>query len=210
MFIVSFANSQCTTAMAGTFIQNDSCNGFSHFQASTVNFIEISSTDIIIQHFGEFLPYYDATVTLNCNDYTATIPTQNPGQTTLWGSGTFTSDYNHMTLNFTVDFGTSMSTCIAIYNRQGTGISEETQEQYQLFVFPNPFSDYVTIESGQLLTDATLTVFNSMGQAVKQMDNLSGQSIILYRDNLPGGLYFLGLTEDNKILLTYKVVITDN
>jgi hypothetical protein len=47
------------------------------------------------------------------------------------------------------------------------------------------------------------------GQTVKQIKNISGETITLYRDNLPIGLYFIQLTQDNKTY-TDKLVIADN
>jgi len=52
-------------------------------------------------------------------------------------------------------------------------------------------------------------VYNSYGQTVKQIKNISGQTFTLHRDNLQSGLYFLQLTQVNKIIATEKLVITD-
>jgi len=77
-------------------------------------------------------------------------------------------------------------------------------------IYPNPFSLQTTIEIKNGFKNATLTVYNSFGQRVKQFDNLSGQTIVLHRDNLTNGMYFIRLMQDNKILFIGKVVITDN
>ncbi len=208
--IGTIANAQCNTAMAGAFIQKDSCSGYLHYESSNVIIVSSTGTDIIIQEFSDFFPYYNANVTLDCINHTAIIPNQYAGQVALWGSGTFSSDYNSMTLNYHLDFGTSTSTCVAKYTRQGSGILDETHEQNQLSILPNPFSTHATLQSGKFFKDATLTVYNSFGQTVKQIKNISGQTIILQRDNLPIGLYFLQLTQDNKTFITEKLIITDN
>ena len=44
---------------------------------------------------------------------------------------------------------------------------------------------------------------------VKQIKNISGQTVVLSRDNLASGLYFVRLTENNKTLAVDKFVITD-
>lgn len=211
--ICTMANAQCNTSMAGTFIQKDSCNGWPQFQSSTVNIVSVTGTDdITIEHFGDLIPYYDATVTLDCGNHTVVMPTQYPGQITIWGTGTgvFTSDYNYMTFNYTVDFGTSTKTCVARYSRQGFGVFEAKSEQNHLNIFPNPFSTCATLTSDKFFQNATLIIYNSLGQAVKQIDNFTGQSIILYRNNLPKGLYFVRLIQDGKTFSTDKLVITDN
>ncbi len=75
-------------------------------------------------------------------------------------------------------------------------------------IYPNPFSTQTTLRTDGLLKNATLTVYNSFGQTVKQIKNISGQTVTLFRDNFPSGLYFLRVTEENKIY-TDKLVITD-
>ncbi|MBP9180188.1 MAG: T9SS type A sorting domain-containing protein, partial [Bacteroidia bacterium] len=59
------------------------------------------------------------------------------------------------------------------------------------------------------LNGASLTLENQLGQKVKEMQNLKGNAITLYRDNLPCGVYFIRLTQGNKIIATQKIAITD-
>jgi len=77
-----------------------------------------------------------------------------------------------------------------------------------LQIFPNPFSTLTTLQTDNLLHNATLSVDNCFGQTVKQIKNISGQTVVFSRDNLASGLYFVRLTEENKIY-TGKLVITD-
>jgi len=76
-------------------------------------------------------------------------------------------------------------------------------------ICPNPFYSETTIQTNKIIKDATLTVYNSIGQQVKQIRNISGQTFTLHRDNLQSGLYFLQLTQENKIIATEKLVISD-
>lgn len=80
----------------------------------------------------------------------------------------------------------------------------------QTFIYPNPFSFSATLHFNNFLKNATLTIYNSVGQQVKQIKNISEESIILHRDNLKCGVYFLQLTQDNKIFTTDKLIIIDN
>jgi hypothetical protein len=82
-----------------------------------------------------------------------------------------------------------------------------TNDEIQLF--PNPFSIQTTLYSSLPLYNTTITVDNCFGQTIKQIKNISAQKVILHRDNLPNGLYFIRLTEDNKIIATRKIIITD-
>jgi hypothetical protein len=76
-------------------------------------------------------------------------------------------------------------------------------------VYPNPFSTQTILQTDKILKDATLIVYNSFGLLVKRIKNISGQTIIFHRDNLPSGLYFIRLTQDNKVMTTDKLIITD-
>jgi hypothetical protein len=76
-------------------------------------------------------------------------------------------------------------------------------------VIPNPFTYATTLESIENLKDATLTIYNSYGQIVKQINTISGKSVTVLRDNLPSGLYFISLTEENKTIAVENLIITD-
>ena len=75
--------------------------------------------------------------------------------------------------------------------------------------FPNPFSSQTTIQTDKVLKNAIMTVYNSYGQQIKQIENVSGQTITFHRDNLSSGIYFLRLTQDNETIQTEVIVITD-
>lgn len=87
---------------------------------------------------------------------------------------------------------------------------DNVEAQKKTQIFPNPFSVETNLSIKENLKNATLIVYNALGQKMKQINNISGETIILHRDNLPSGLYFLSLTQDNKVIITDKFVITDN
>ena len=76
-------------------------------------------------------------------------------------------------------------------------------------ISPNPFSSQAVLQSDIFLHDATLTVDNIFGQTVAQIKNINGQTATFSRDNLTSGLYFVRLTEENKIIAVDKLVIID-
>jgi len=86
----------------------------------------------------------------------------------------------------------------------------EIAEGNQIFISPNPFPTQTTLQTDNYFKNVSLTVYNLFGQTVKQMNNLTGQTIIFHRDNLPSGLYFIRITQDNKIISADKLVIADN
>ena len=97
---------------------------------------------------------------------------------------------------------------IAYFTNPTTSISENIL-QTVISVYPNPFSSSTTLQADNLFHNATLTVYNSFGQTVKQIKNISGQTVILSRDNLASGLYFVHFTQDSQVIARKKLFITD-
>jgi len=83
------------------------------------------------------------------------------------------------------------------------------KEEKIISVYPNPFSSLTTIQANVPLNNTTLTIVNSFGQTVTQIKNINEQTITLHSDNLPCGLYFVRLSEDNQVFATKKLIITD-
>ena len=89
-----------------------------------------------------------------------------------------------------------------------TGIDDEDLTD-KVSAFPNPFTTQTTLQTDKILNDATLTLYNSLGQQVRQVYNINGRTATLHRDNLTSGLYFVQLIQDNQTIATDKLVITD-
>ena len=65
------------------------------------------------------------------------------------------------------------------------------------------------LQSEYSLKDATLTIYNSIGQTMKEIKNISGHTFTFFRGTLPLGIYFYLLTENDKIITMEKIVIVD-
>jgi len=89
-----------------------------------------------------------------------------------------------------------------------TGIEEKSFNR-QISANPNPFSSSTIISTGKMLENAGLILYNDCGQKIKQIGNINGNSFLLQRGNLPAGLYFLRLTENDKTVAYGKLMITD-
>lgn len=90
-----------------------------------------------------------------------------------------------------------------------TGIKQLTNSSSSIQVFPNPFSTQTTLQTDNSLHNATLTIENCFGQTVEQIKNINGQIIVFDRNNLPSGLYFIRLTQENQIIATNKIIIME-
>ncbi len=76
-------------------------------------------------------------------------------------------------------------------------------------LFPNPFSEQITIKCPNLLSDGTIIIKNTKGQTVKILDHINTKNIEINRDYLPAGLYFLQLKAGSTMLLNKKIMIRD-
>ena len=84
---------------------------------------------------------------------------------------------------------------------------EQNRTNNHISFIPNPFSTLTTLHTNNDLRNATLTIYNSSGQTVRQEKNIYGKSFVLHRDNLQNGIYFYQLSQDNRIIRTGKLFI---
>lgn len=104
---------------------------------------------------------------------------------------------------------TLSSVPILITLDNNTGMNQMNIKNEILKIFPNPFSSSTTLQTNKVFNNAILTIYDMYGRQIKEIKNITGQTIILNRDNLPSGLYFVRLTQDNKIIITDKLIIND-
>lgn len=74
---------------------------------------------------------------------------------------------------------------------------------------PNPFNSELTITTTKNLSNSSLKVYNSIGQLVKKVENIYGNKVILQRENLVNGIYFVQLFENDKMISSQKIIIKD-
>lgn len=67
-------------------------------------------------------------------------------------------------------------------------------EFFNLKVYPNPVSDYLTIQTDEVLSNAKIDVINSRGQIVRRVESQLPGTVSL--NNLPSGMYFVKFLVD--------------
>lgn len=98
------------------------------------------------------------------------------------------------------------SSCV---NIQSIGINESTIIENEIDIIPNPFSMKTLIKFNRNINAGTINIYNVYGQIVNQINNINGTSISLNRDNFTTGIYLLQLIENNNIIASKKLSITD-
>lgn len=76
-----------------------------------------------------------------------------------------------------------------------------------LSIYPNPFSTHTTLWLSEPLHDVTIQINNVFGQMVQQIKNTPEQKILISRNNLPDGVYFICIIQDNEVIAVDKLVI---
>lgn len=74
-------------------------------------------------------------------------------------------------------------------------------------IFPNHNFNGKRLLFGSNLNNATLTVYNSIGIQINQISNISGREIVLRRNSLSSGVYFVKLTQNKTAVETGKLII---
>lgn len=129
------------------------------------------------------------------------------GTNTYYGWARF--DLLAISSSFTIKDYAFESTPNACIQAGKTNVGSNENSIKKISVFPNPFISSTTIKTIDNLKNATLTIYNSYGKTIKQIKNISGQTISLSRDNLSCGIYFIRITEENKIIAVEKLIIRD-
>jgi uncharacterized repeat protein (TIGR03803 family) len=75
--------------------------------------------------------------------------------------------------------------------------------------FPNPCASHLIIQTKKNFVNATITLYNADSRQLKQIKNISGRTVTLFRDNLACGMYLLELMQEDKIIYRSKVIIVD-
>jgi hypothetical protein len=87
-------------------------------------------------------------------------------------------------------------------------VADDFTTNKKMLISKNPFSIETTLTFD--FKNATLTIYNSSGQLVKQLKDISDQTVVLQRDNLGSGVYFVQLMQENKVIAMNKLIVIDN
>lgn len=88
-------------------------------------------------------------------------------------------------------------------------IENQNLIENQIKIYPNPFSISTTLKTEFFIENGSLELYNSIGQKVKEIENINTNEIILNRENLVKGVYLLILRQNNKIIKNKAILIED-
>ena len=77
----------------------------------------------------------------------------------------------------------------------------------QIGVYPNPFSDAITISTNGSYSNGTAVLTDATGREVKRIDFNAGEmNILVNTSSLTGGMYMLGIYVESKLIAVKKLV----
>ncbi len=193
-------------------------NNFTTGMHATLNYGNIGNTvDINLNQ------WYMVTITVSdsvrkyiCDSLIATLPI-NPIHS--W-SGNFYASLGKTRVNDRFFHGKIDD--VRIYNRAlkleeismlcqpqtSVGESPLIPEKNNVKIYPNPTSHKATVVFDNSKNEEhTLTMYDTQGRQVRLFLKITTGSVIIYKDDLPSGLYFLTLCKDGKLLYSCKLVI---
>lgn len=92
------------------------------------------------------------------------------------------------------------------YELYPLGISDQ-ERLYSSACYPNPFAIETIIFSNIEFKNATLKIYNLTGQEIIEEKGISGQQIIVKRNQLTSGAYFYSISQGEQVLTTGKMIV---
>ena len=89
-------------------------------------------------------------------------------------------------------------------------IAENKLYEISMSTYPNPFSTQTTLHSGVPLNNASIKLYDSFGRYVRHIDHISGESIVIQREGLTQGIYILKVMQNEQLLKTEKLIVTED
>lgn len=84
----------------------------------------------------------------------------------------------------------------------------EIEQQESFSLSPNPATDLITINTQRDLNSAVVEIVTIDGRTVNTMNAVRGNRIEIATDQLPNGVYFLRVMEDDRFLKSERFVIS--
>lgn len=168
----------------------------SHINYPFVDFVLDSNGDTIADggwpnvyyaHLGNTTQTYEASTALTswANDFTGTI-----------------------FLSYSTLAGDNPDTmCVLSYPCTTPSMVNDKLSEMEGITFPNPFTLSTTITTKKEVKNASLLIFDLLGQKIKIMESLYGSRFTFSRDNLRSGSYYYKILEGNSIIQNGKLIV---
>ena len=90
--------------------------------------------------------------------------------------------------------------------QSSTADIKESMIDNEFQIFPNPFTTQTTVDLNTDYKNATLKIIDVLGKELRST-NFSGKQVVLEREELKAGMYFIQIISENKLIATNKIII---
>jgi len=192
---------------------------------TTLNFIQLPSSapsnsfaaGIAINDYGDM---FVSQIYINFTDSGRIFQFDTSGNLELFAIGfnqprdiIFDAD-NRMYISDFMDSVVYMAACIenASAHDKGfcaepTAVSGLATPNSDFVIYPNPTTETVDILTESIMRDATIVVFNSVGQQVVALNSITGKHITLDLSAQPPGIYTIGFTDTARAYKLKKLLL---
>ena len=87
-----------------------------------------------------------------------------------------------------------------------TGLEEAKGIHLSVTAYPNPTSDFLTLEVKDFELSTLHFQLYDMNGKLLQNKKITSNSTNIFMDNYISGTYFLNVTDDNKVIKTFKII----
>lgn len=93
--------------------------------------------------------------------------------------------------------------------QQTGGLHPAGYTDQKINIYPNPFKTTATIfiDSGLLTSPLEIRIYDIFGREIRRISRIRKKEIQITKDNLTGGLYFIKVIRDDKIIDSRKIII---
>ncbi|MCH8904896.1 MAG: CotH kinase family protein, partial [Bacteroidetes bacterium] len=86
-------------------------------------------------------------------------------------------------------------------------IEPATTQNLSVIVYPNPFNNFATIEIQGIKDKWTWTLYNALGQAIQQVDDINDEQLTISKGTLSKGIYLYQVRTKNGMIGVGKLVV---
>lgn len=103
--------------------------------------------------------------------------------------------------------GTSGTNYADLWEYGSISSVEEQNNSTSISIFPNPVSESATIHFSTTVNHVDVIVTDVNGKKVREEKNISGDSFLFQRENLPGGIYLIAIYENENRKAVSKMIL---
>ncbi|MEO6131292.1 MAG: right-handed parallel beta-helix repeat-containing protein [Saprospiraceae bacterium] len=89
-----------------------------------------------------------------------------------------------------------------------TSFVSENNKNMSVFVYPNPIINESIILFSPELENARMQIYTMMGEEIETLESIFGNQLLINRNKLMDGVYFIRVSQDNKVIALSKIVVS--